>query len=133
MPGKSLLTKRVTDQSGPDYKDGHTLYHKHSSDEEKDKAVHAKQTFSFSRRFREQRRNKQGLYGGGIGEYGGKRSRGRNTFETNRLSESFERSAGKYDTEEQKKAEEKRWEGRTHIFKHPKKPIHKAHIKSKFI
>ena len=133
MPGISLLTRKVTEQSGPDYKEGHTLYHKHSSDAEVDKAAHAKQKFSFTRRFRSQRKKKQGLYGGGIGEYGGKRSRGRNTFETNRLSESFERSAGKYDTEEQKKAEEKRWEGRTHIFKHPKKPIHKAHIKSKFI
>ena len=133
MPGISLLTRKVTDQSGPDYKQGHTLYHKHSSNAEADKAVHAKQQYSFTRRFREQRRKKQGLYGGGIGEYGGQRSRGRNTFETTKGSESFERKAGKFDSKSEKEAMKKRWEGRTHIFKFPKKKIQKAHIKSEWI
>jgi len=133
MPRKSLLTKRVTDQSGPDYKEGHTLYHKHSSDAEKDKAVHAKQTFSFTRRFRSQRRNKQGIYGGGIGEYGNKRSRNRNTWITKRGAESWSRGLGEYDTKKEKEASKQYWEGKTHIFKHPKKEIQKAHVKSKFI
>ncbi len=136
MGRKSLLTgsfMKVTEQSGPDYKEGHTLYHKHSSDAEKDHAVHAQQQYKYSRRFREQRRNKQGLYGGGIGLYGGQRSRERNTFEITKGSESFERKAGQYDTKEEKEAMKKRWEGRTHIFKFPHKKIKEAHIKSKFI
>ena len=133
MHTKSLLTKKVTEESAPFYKEGHTLYHKHSSDTEVDKAAHAKQKFSFSRRFRSQRSKKQGIYGGGIGDYGNKRTRNRNSWMTNRGAEKFDRSAGQYDTEEQKKAEEKRWEGRTHIFKNPKRPIQKAHVKSKWI
>ena len=133
MPSKSLLTRRVTDESDPFYKEGHTLHHKHSSDTEVDKAVHAKQQFSFSRRFRSQRRNKQGIYGGGIGDYGNKRSRNRNTWMTTRGAEKFGRSAGEFDTKEEEQAMKKRWEGRTKTFKFPKKEIQKAHVKSKFI
>jgi len=133
MPSKSLLTRRVTDESAPFYKEGHTLHHKHSSDTEVDKAVHAKQQYSFSRRFRSQRRNKQGIYGGGIGEYGNKRSRNRNSWMTNRLAEKFSRSLGDYDTKEVKEIKKQYWEGRTKTFKFPIKEIQKAHIKSKFI
>ena len=133
MPSQSLLTRRVTDESAPFYKEGHTLYHKHSSDTETDKAVHAKQKFSFSRRFRSQRRNKQGIYGGGIGDYGNKRTRNRNTWMTKRGAESWSRGLGDYDTKAEKEETKKAWEGKTHIFKHPKKKIYVPHVKSKFI